>query len=255
MPAPMQFARITDRLTLASPPLWPDRFLKQLRELVAFFDIRMSLYCRHLSGTRQGSISPPTRVKMRSKLLFPILFLFASTVAPGAVAVAQEAPASKYSYKVLPGDLLQVSVWKEEDLQQDVLVRPDGAFSFPLAGDISTENQSVQDLQTELTRRLSRFISDPVVTVSVREVLGNRIYVIGQVNKAGVFVVNPQVDVLQALSMAGGGTPFAALNDIKILRRTGTSQMALSFKYNEVVKGRNLDQNIILQSGDVVVVP
>lgn len=172
-----------------------------------------------------------------------------------AVSIAQEATGADESYKVLPGDLLQISVWKEEGLQLDVLVRPDGAFSFPLAGDISSKNRSVQDLQSELTRRLSRYISDPVVTVSVREVLGNKVYVIGQVHRPGVFVVNPRVDVLQALSMAGGVTPFAALNDIKILRRSGTVQRALSFKYNEVVKGKNLEQNIILQSGDVVVVP
>ena len=159
------------------------------------------------------------------------------------------------SYKVLAGDLLHISVWKEEDLQLDVLVRPDATFSFPLAGDILTDGRSVLELQAELTTRLSRYISEPVVTVSVQEVLGNRIYVIGQVQRPGVFVVNPRVDVLQALAMAGGGTPFAALNDIKILRRTGSRQQALSFRYNDVVKGRNLEQNFILEPGDVVVVP
>jgi polysaccharide export outer membrane protein len=91
--------------------------------------------------------------------------------------------------------------------------------------------------------------------VAVSEILGNKIYVIGQVNQPGVFVVNPQVDVLQALSMARGGTPFAKLNDIKILRRTGDSQRALAFRYDDVVKGNNLEQNVVLQSGDVVVVP
>ena len=158
-------------------------------------------------------------------------------------------------YTVLPGDLLQISVWKEPDLQMQVLVRPDAAFSFPLAGDISTEGLSVVDLQAELTRRLSRYISNPVVTVSVTDVLGNKVYVIGQVNNPGEFVVNPRVDVMQALSMAGGVTAFAATNDIKILRRTGSRQIAISFRYNDVLKGRNLEQNVILQSGDIVVVP
>ena len=159
------------------------------------------------------------------------------------------------SYKVLPGDVLLISVWKEPDLQLEVLVLPDGAFSFPLAGDISTSNRSVLDLKDEITQRLSRYISDPVVTVSVKEVLGNRIYVIGQVERPGVFIVNPQVDVMQALSMAGGTTPFAALNSIKILRRSGKDQRAISFRYSDVVKGNDLQQNIVLQSGDVVVVP
>ena len=94
-----------------------------------------------------------------------------------------------------------------------------------------------------------------MVTVSVAQVLGNKVYVIGQVSRPGFFVVNPQVDVLQALSMAGGTTPFANLNDIKILRRTGERQQVVEFRYNDVINGRNLEQNIILQSGDIVIVP
>jgi len=181
--------------------------------------------------------------------------MISSILAISFAAYAQEAVPPDQSYKVLPGDLLQISVWREEDLQGEVLVRPDGAFSFPLCGDVSARNKSVIDLQDEITKRLSRYISDPVVTVTVSQVLGNKVYVIGQVNRPGVFVVNPQVDVLQALSMAGGTTPFANLNDIKIMRRTGNTQQALSFRYDEVSKGKNLTQNFILQSGDVVVVP
>ena len=171
------------------------------------------------------------------------------------ILYAQDEGGPRRPYTVLAGDVLQISVWKEPELQMEVLVRPDSAFSFPLAGDISTEGLSVVDLQAELTKRLSRYISTPVVTVSVTAVLGNKVYVIGQVSKPGEFVVNPQVDVMQALSMAGGLTPFAATNDIKILRRTGSRQIALSFKYNDVLKGKRLEQNIMLQSGDVVVVP
>ncbi len=180
--------------------------------------------------------------------ILPLMLVFVT-------AFAQDSQSPITSYKVLPGDVLLISVWKEPDLQLDVLVRPAGAFSFPLAGDISTSNRSVLDLKDEITKRLSRYIADPVVTVSVREVLGNKIYVIGQVVRPGVFIVNPQVDVMQALSMAGGTTPYAALNSIKILRRSGKEQRAISFRYNDVVKGNNLKQNIVLQSGDVVVVP
>lgn len=171
------------------------------------------------------------------------------------IIYAQEADGSGDAYAVLPGDVLQISVWKEPDLQLEVLVRPDAAFSFPLAGDISTKGLSVVELQEELSRRLSRYLSNPVVTISVTQVLGNKVYVIGQVNKPGEFVVNPQVDVMQALSMAGGLTAFADTNDIKILRRTGDKQTAISFRYNDVLKGRNLSQNIVLQSGDIVAVP
>jgi polysaccharide export outer membrane protein len=113
----------------------------------------------------------------------------------------------------------------------------------------------VADLTKIVSQRLGKYISDPVVTVSVQEIKGNKIYVIGQVNRPGEFVVNPSVDVMQALSMAGGTTPFAALGDIVILRRTASGKQALPFKYNDVARGRNLQQNIDLQSGDVVVVP
>jgi polysaccharide biosynthesis/export protein len=165
-------------------------------------------------------------------------------------ALAQDA-----EYTVKPGDILAIAVWKEPDLQGPVLVRPDGAFSFPLAGQVDARGKTVMQLQQTVTDRLKKFISDPVVTVSIQQVNGNKVYVIGQVNKPGEFIVNPRVDVMQALSMAGGTTPFAALGDITILRRESGVQRSLPFRYNDVIRGRNLDQNITLQAGDVVVVP
>lgn len=191
---------------------------------------------------------------MRSKLL-GLLTIVLLSIGIGNAAIAQDAAQATEPYSVLPGDVLEIMVWKEEDLRMEVLVRPDAAFSFPLAGDISTNGLSVVELQEELTKRLSRYISSPAVTVLVKEVLGNKVYVIGQVNNPGEFVVNPRVDVMQALSMAGGLTAFASANDVKILRRKGRQQVALSFRYNEVLKGRDLSQNIMLQSGDIVVVP
>jgi polysaccharide biosynthesis/export protein len=182
----------------------------------------------------------------------------AQTAAGQKTAMAQPARATPpdSAYTVKPGDVLAISVWKEPDLQGPVLVRPDGAFSFPLAGQMDARGKTVQELQQMVTDRLRKFISDPVVTVSVQEIKGNKVYVIGQVNKPGDFVVNPRVDVMQALSMAGGTTPFAALGDIMILRRTDAGQqLALPFRYTDVIRGRNLDQNITLQAGDVVVVP
>ena len=159
------------------------------------------------------------------------------------------------AYEIKPGDVLFISVWKEPELQKEVLVRPDGAFSFPLSGEIDARNKTVQDLWQEISSRLSRYIPDLIVTVSVLEINGNKVFVIGQVNEPGEFIVNPRVDVMQALSMAGGTTPFAKLNDIKILRRTVNGQIAIGFRYDDVVHGRNLEQNILLESGDVLVVP
>ena len=192
---------------------------------------------------------------MNNKTRFRCLYILGLILIFTGSATAQQVARPDQGYKILPGDVLQISVWGEEDLQGQVLVRPDGGISFPLCGDISAKNRSVVDLQDEIADRLSRYVSDPVVTVSVAEVLGNKVYVIGQVTRPGFFVVNPQVDVLQALTMAGGTTPFANGNDIKILRRTGERQEVIEFRYNDVINGRKLEQNIILQSGDIVIVP
>ncbi len=170
-------------------------------------------------------------------------------------ASAQDNDDSRKPYTINAGDMLEISVWKEPDLQRVVLIRPDGAFSFPLAGEVHAEGRSVSEIAAEVTDRLETFIPDLVVTVTVAEIGGNKIFVIGQVNRPGEFVVNPRVDVMQALSIAGGTTAFAALNDIRILRRTAGKQRAIRFRYGDVEKGQNLDQNILLEVGDVVVVP
>ena len=173
----------------------------------------------------------------------------AAEVAEGLPSVAERV------YHVQPGDVLFVSVWKEQDLQLEVLVRPDGAISFPLAGELKAEGRSVEELRTELDQRLRRYIPEAVVTISVKELNGNRIYVLGKVNRPGEFPFSRPLDVMQALSLAGGATPFAALNDVRVLRRENGRQVAIEFHYGEVERGRNLEQNIELHSGDVVVVP
>jgi polysaccharide export outer membrane protein len=190
--------------------------------------------------------------------LLAVFVLMAGTVP--ALAAQQTPPPpnpgpATPSYLVKPGDMLEISVWKEPDLQKQVLVRPDGAFSFPLVGEVDARGKSVSELNKIVSTGVSKYISDAVVTISVQEIKGNKIYVLGQVNKPGEFIVNPSVNIMQALSMAGGMTPFAATNDIIVLRGQGKAQQAMAFRYNEVVRGRNLDTNIELQSGDIVVVP
>jgi polysaccharide export outer membrane protein len=136
-----------------------------------------------------------------------------------------------------------------------VLVTPDGAFAFPLVGQVDARGKTVSELQQIVSAALQKYISDPVVSVSVKDIRGNNVYVIGQVNKPGEYVAGQRLDVMQALSMAGGTTPFAALGNIIILRRTGAAKEAIRFDYTDVAKGRSLEQNIELRSGDVVVVP
>ncbi len=159
-------------------------------------------------------------------------------------------------YRVQPGDVLEINVWKEEGLIKEVVVRPDGGISFPLVGDLKAEGLGLVDIEKAIAERLSQYIADPVVTISAKQLLGNKIYVIGQVNKPGEYIVNRYVDVMQALSMAGGMTAFASVNNIIILRRDGEgNQQAIEFRYGDVEDGDDLEQNILLKSGDVVVVP
>ena len=163
--------------------------------------------------------------------------------------------ATDAAYHLQPGDVIEVSVWKEADLQREILVRPDGGLTFPLAGEVDTTGKSVENIRAILAERLQKYIPAPVVTVALKSIGGNRIYVLGKVNHAGEFPFANSVDVMQAIGLAGGTTPYAALNDIVILRRQNGRQQAFNFHYAEVARGRNLSQNIQLESGDTVVVP
>jgi polysaccharide export outer membrane protein len=159
------------------------------------------------------------------------------------------------SYIVQPGDSLLVTVWKEQELQGEVLVRPDGGLSFPVAGDIEAAGHTVDEIRKTLQARLTKYIPDPVVTVAVKAANGSRIFVVGKVNRPGDFPLIRPIDVMQALSLAGGATPYADVNGIRILRRDGGRQVVFRFRYDEVRRGRDLAQNILLHSGDTVVVP
>ena len=166
-----------------------------------------------------------------------------------------EDTANVTGYKLHPGDVLIVNVWKETDLQGDVLIRPDGGMSFALAGELQAAGRTVSELTALLETRVRKFVPDAVVTVAVKAVAGNRVYVIGKVNHPGDFPLSGPIDVMQALSLAGGATPFADTNGIRILHREGRTQTATNFRYGDVERGRKLEQNILLQSGDTVVVP
>lgn len=172
-------------------------------------------------------------------------------VAAAPVLVSAEDPA----YRIGPEDALEISVWREDALKSTVLVRPDGGISFPLAGDLNVAGRTAEQVRQDLVARLSRFLPDPVVTVAVARVASYRIYVIGRVNKPGDMAVGRPVDVLQALSMAGGMTPFANESRIRVIRRVDGAQVSLPFDYSRVRKGGDLSENITLRSGDVVFVP
>jgi len=160
------------------------------------------------------------------------------------------------SYKINPGDFLAIDVWNEDSLTRDVVVSPDGYISFPLAGSIMIGGSTTLEAEDAVSVALGKFLKDtPTVTISVKQLAGNKIYIIGKVLRPGEYPINRPTDVMQALSIAGGLNTFASENNIKILRRLKTGeQTAISFEYGEVKAGEDLETNIVLQSGDVVVV-
>lgn len=173
----------------------------------------------------------------------------------GSVLPAQAQQGLVEEYRIGPEDVLHIWVWKEEDLDRKVLVRPDGGISFPLAGDIQVSGRTPLEVQDEIRARLQRYIPDAEVTVSVDKVSGYTIFVLGEVNKPGQFTLGRYVDVVQALTLAGGTTPYASERSIQVLRRQDGKEVVYRFDFRDIKRGRNLEQNIVLQSGDVVVVP
>src|SRR5580700_10604612 len=159
-------------------------------------------------------------------------------------------------YRLQPGDIINISVWKEHDLQTDVLIRPDGGLSFPLVGEIDAKGRTLNEVRAIIVERLKPYIPNAVVTIAIKSIGGNIIYVLGKVNHPGEFPFNHPVDVMQALSLAGGATPYAALNNIVILRRDNHgAERVMRFRYGDIARGKDLEQNVLLESGDTVVVP
>ncbi len=195
---------------------------------------------------------------MRLAVLIGSVFLW--TVSPMTAGAAEpisgEPMNAEPSYLLGPEDVLKVAVWKDEQLTQEMVVRPDGMITFPLIGEVVAAGRTAEDVRLDVTKRLMKYLPTPNVTVTVLKVQSYRIYVLGRVLKPGEYQAGHDTDVLQALSMAGGLTPYAAENDIKIIRRRqGSDEQVFPFRYGDARKGKELHQNIVLQRGDVVMVP
>jgi len=195
----------------------------------------------------------------RHELVLMTLGLFVSACSPYGLHEPGPQPPSdpvlQQGYGLQPGDVIRVSVWREPELDQVVLVRPDGGISFPLVGEVYVAGRSLEEVGYEISERLALYIPEPAVSVSLQQSEGNRIYVTGRVANPGVFLVNRPITVMQAISLAGGLTPFADKDKIIVLRQDGETQRSIPFNYKDVQKGRALGQNIVLQAGDTLVVP
>ena len=158
-------------------------------------------------------------------------------------------------YHIGHGDVLDISVWKDAALTKQVTVLPDGFIHFPLVGEIKALGMSISELKQALEKKIDRYVPDPIISVGVFQVNSMLIYVIGKVNRPGRFVLNANINVLQALAMAGGLNPFAREKGIRIFREVNGGTDQFHFNYDQVQDGERLEQNITLMRGDIIVVP
>ena len=160
-------------------------------------------------------------------------------------------------YRIAPPDVLEISIWGEPELQRaNLVVRPDGKVSFPLVGDLDVAGKTTAEVKEQLESAIQQYIPQASASVIVTQMGSMQFYVLGKVARPGMFNIATELNVLQALSMAGGLTPFAKEGDIVIVRtQPGGQTLRLPFDYNRVKSGKNLEQNITLQRGDVVLVP
>jgi polysaccharide export outer membrane protein len=186
---------------------------------------------------------------MRYWVIFILVAAFLLTLSP---LRAQELTSP---FTLGPGDVLQVSVWKDEALTREVLVTPDGYISFPLIGQVKAAGKSVKEVQAKLKEGLEKYVPDSPVTVALRQLNSRKIYVVGKVNKPGTSLLQGKMTVMQALAASGGFTRFADKNGIVILRNYNDTSKAIPFDYNQVSQGEELKSNIHLMPGDTIVVP
>ena len=190
------------------------------------------------------------------KYLATLVLMIGVLMTASPLWAADQPQASKIEdYIIGPGDVLEISVWNNEALTKAVPVMPDGKIHFPLIGEVVVGGKNLVDLEKELKKRIGTFVPAPDLTVMVQQVNSMLVYVIGKVNRPGRLALNTNINVLQALTMAGGLNAFAKRNKIKIFRKENGKTDIFPFEYDDVTEGENLEQNVVLKRGDVVVVP
>jgi polysaccharide biosynthesis/export protein len=159
-------------------------------------------------------------------------------------------------YRIGGGDVLEIATWKEPELtRRDVLVRVDGKISFPLLGDLPAAGMTPVELTDTIQKGLTKYVTAPVVTVTVTNPGSQRVYVLGEVLRTGEYPLTKNLTVLQAFALAGGFTQWASKDEIILLRKTGGKESIFKINYKNIVKGRDVENNLALQADDTIVVP
>lgn len=160
------------------------------------------------------------------------------------------------AYTLRHGDAVMVSVWRDEALRMEVRVLPDGSITFPLAGRVEVAGLSTTQAETRIAEKLKKYIPEAVVTVAITGIQGSQVYVLGKVANPGpVLLSSPNITVLQVLSQVGGLDRFADGNAIRVLRSSPAGHEVLTVRYNDLIKGAQLESNVVLKPGDTILVP
>jgi len=158
-------------------------------------------------------------------------------------------------YIISPGDILEVVTWKEPDFTKEVIVRGDGKFSFPLLDDVKAENLTTMQVKEIVEKGLNEYIDSPVVTVILKSPQSQKYYILGEIQKTGEYQIAKRVTVLQAFALAGGFTEWASKKEIILLRVENGNQKIIRINYKDIIKGKNLDQNVLVKPDDTIIVP
>jgi polysaccharide biosynthesis/export protein len=181
--------------------------------------------------------------------------VFAAALSLLLCASAPAEAQGKGRFVLGPGDVLEISVWRDDALTREVAVRPDGNISFPLIGDVMASGKTVDELRLVIQDKLKSYVPDAPVSVLTRQINSTKVYVVGKVNQPGAYLMSHPLTVMQLLAMAGGLNAFADQSKILILRENGNKQEAMTFDYKRVAGGRELDLNIPLLPNDTIIVP
>ena len=188
---------------------------------------------------------------MKTSIALFFSFLLSISFLSSPLIAESESP----PYLIGPNDILNVYVWKEPELTQDVTVMSDGRIAFPLIGEIMAQDQTVTQLREAIRERLRKFVTSPEISVIVRESRSRRIYTIGKLNNPGLYPLEPNMTVLQALATAGGFTEWADTKNVLVVRREGGKEIQLHFNYDAFIYGDKTVKDIVLKPSDTIVVP
>jgi polysaccharide export outer membrane protein len=171
-------------------------------------------------------------------------------------AAAQESTTSAQEYRIGVGDILEIVTWKEPDFsREEVLVRIDGKISFPLTNDIAAAGKTTSDLKSAIEKRLKDFVSNPNVTVTVRNAASQRFYILGEVVNTGEYPITKDLTVLQAFALAGGFTEWASKNEIVLYRKDAGKEQVFRINYKKIIKDQDFSQNVSIKADDTIIVP